>query len=273
MPTRHTQPITHQPQQWQQPPVGPLSMPVDHEPWGSPAPAYQESVLDHWRSPDDEVSDWQAAWEGGQGEPDPRIGRPKRTGSLFALLLAVVAVAATRPAVAVALVLVWCWLARTADRSVTSLVLRRHTRGRRRSDVPLAVVASPWHLLVGALATLAGLVLPLLVGISGVFSAALATVAVTGGSPEPNAAAPIAVGALLAVLVAWWGPGGSALRRGTRSVVRGVAPGRGSHVVVAGALLVAAGLGTWSYARHGTPVWWPWNTPAEIWQSGLGLRR
>ncbi len=72
-------------------------MPVDHEPWGSPAPAYQESVLDHWRSPDDEVSDWQAAWEGGQGEPDPRIGRPKRTGSLFALLLAVVAVAATRP--------------------------------------------------------------------------------------------------------------------------------------------------------------------------------
>lgn len=275
--TRHTQPISHQPQQWQQqqwrPPVGPLSMPVDHEPWATPAPAYQESVLDHWRSPDDDVSDWQAAWEGGQGEPDPRIGRPKRTGSLFALLLAVVALAAARPAVAVALVLVWCWLARTADRSVTSLVLRRHTRGRRRSDVPLAVVASPWHLLVGALATLAGLVLPLLVGISGVFSAALATVAVTGGSPEPNAAAPIAVGALLALLVAWWGPGGSALRRGTRSVVRGVAPGRGSHVVVAGALLVAAGLGTWSYARHGTPVWWPWNTPAEIWQSGLGLRR
>ncbi len=152
---------------------------------------------------------------------------------------------------------------------MTSLVLRRHTRGRRRSDVPLAVVASPWHLLVGALATLAGLVLPLLVGISGVFSAALATVALTGGSPEPNAAAPLAVGALLALLVAWWGPGGSALRRGTRSVVRGVAPGRGSHVVVAGALLVAAGLGTWSYARHGTPVWWPWNTPAEVWQSGL----
>src|SRR6476619_1440184 len=93
--TRHTQPISHQPQQWHQPPVGPLSMPVDHEPWGASAPAYQESVLDHWRSPDDEVSDWQAAWEGGQGEPDPRIGRPQRTGSLFALLLAVVAVAAT----------------------------------------------------------------------------------------------------------------------------------------------------------------------------------
>jgi hypothetical protein len=171
---------------------------------------------------------------------------------------------------ALGVVVLWCWLARTADRSVTSLVMRRHSRGRRRSDVPVAVVASPWHLVVAAVGTLVGLLLPLLVGVSAVFSAALATVAVTGGSPEPNSAAPIAVGSLLGVLVAWWGPGGAALRRGIRSIVRGVAPGpRGSQAVVVVALLAAAGLGVWSYVQHGTPVWWPWHAPAGIW-SGLG---
>ena len=170
-------------------------------------------------------------------------------------------------------IVAWCWMARTAERSVTSLVMRRHHRGRRRSDVPFAVAASPWHLVVGALGTLMGLLLPALVGISAVFSTALATVAVTGGSPEPNSAVPLAVGGLLAALMAWWGPGGAALRRGTRSVVRGLTPGPvGSQVAVVAGLAAAAGLALWSYQHHGAPMWWPWQAPSEIW-AGVGLGR
>ena len=279
---RHTQVIDQRATRaWEQPPpVGPLSLPVDHEPWQRPAPlppppddGRDSSVLAHWDPPADDVSDWQAAWEADPGEPDPRIGRPNRSGTLLALLLAIVAVAANWPVVAAVAIVAWCWMARTAERSVTSLVMRRHHRGRRRSDVPFAVAASPWHLVMGALGTLVGLLLPALVGISAVFSTALATVAVTGGSPEPNSAVPLAVGGLLAALMAWWGPGWAALRRGTRSVVRGLTPGPvGSQVAVVAGLAAAAGLALWSYQHQGAPMWWPWQAPSEIW-AGVGLGR
>jgi serine/threonine protein kinase len=276
--SRHTQVLDQRATRgWEEPrAVGPLSLPLDHEPWDRPEPVDEDdSVLARWDrdEPADEVSDWQAAWDADPGEPDPRIGRPQRTGTLVALLLAVAAVTATWPVVGVVLIAVWCWLARTADRSVTSLVVRRHHRGRRRSDVPLAVAASPWHVVVGALGALGGLLLPALVGVSAVFSTALAVVALTGGSPEPNSALPIAVGGLLATLVAWWGPGGAALRRGTRSVVRGLAPGaRGGQVAVVAGLVVVAVLALWSLQRAGSPLWWPWQAPSEIW-AGVGPRR
>ena len=80
-------------------------------------------------------------------------------------------------------------------------------QGPRRSDVPLAVAASPWHLVVGALATVVSAILPLVVGICAVFSAALGLVAVYGGQPHPNSAGPLAVGAVVAALMAWWGSG------------------------------------------------------------------
>ena len=53
------------------------------------------------------------------------------------------------PVVAVLGLLAWVTLARTADRSVTSLVMRRHERGARGSDVAVAVATSPWHLVLG----------------------------------------------------------------------------------------------------------------------------
>ena len=273
---RHTQVIDQRSTRRRdpQPPIGRLSLPVDSEPYTRAAPEEDDSVLSHWDEPSDDVSDWQAAWEADPQEPDPRIGRPQRSGTLLALLLAVAAAIATVPVVGVVLFVLWCWVARTAERSVTSLVLRRHHRGGpRRSDVPMAVAASPWHVVVGALGALGGLLLPLVVGVSAVFSTALAWVGVAGGSPEPNSALPLAVGGLLGVLVAWWGPGGAALRRGTRSVVRGLAPGaRGAQVAVVTGLLVAAGLALWSYRGGGAPTWWPWQAPSELWAGLPGLR-
>jgi hypothetical protein len=278
-PSRHTQALEQRPTaRWDRPAVAPapVARPVEQPPaepaWAreaawSPEP---EAGLVPWDEPEGEVSEWQAAWEGAAGQPDPRIGRPARTGTLLALLAAVVAGAAGFPVVAAAFALLWSWAARTADRSVTSLVLRRHTRGPRRSDVPLAVVASPWHLVVGALATVVSAILPLLVGICAVFSAALGVVAVYGGQPHPNSSAPLAVGAAVAALMAWWGPGGSGLRRGTRSIVRGVSPGpHGTRVLVGLALVVAVVAVAVCLQHAGVPQWWPAQPPSTL--PGVGL--
>ena len=208
---------------------------------------------------DVQESDWQAAWQGGPGQPDPRIGRPGRIGTLLALMVGVLGVAAVWPVVAIGLVILWFWCARFADRSVTSLVMRRYERGRRRSDVPLAVVASPWHVLVSALATVLGLLLPAVVAIASTFSAAWAVVAVSGGDPHPESSLTLVVGGATGLLMAWWGPGGASLRRGTRSLVRGTAGGRlATDIFVATSLLLGAGLGLWAWLRHGQPDPWPW---------------
>jgi hypothetical protein len=220
--------------------------------------ALATQVFDDDRDPEPE-SDWQAAWESGPGQPDPRIGRPSRLGTLLALMVGVLGVVAVRPVVGIGLIILWSWSARFADRSVTSLVVRRHESGRRRRDVPLAVVASPWHVITSAVATVIALLLPATVAISSTFSAALAIVALSGGDPQPDRSLPLVVGGFAGLLMLWWGPGGTSLRRGSRSLVRGVAPGKvTTAVVVAAFLLLGAGLGVWAWLRLGQPDWWPW---------------
>ena len=262
-------PADEAPVAWVAPPAPAACAPVP-EPAAHPEQAGDELVP--WEG-DEEESDWQAAWSGEAGQPDPRIGRPQRTGTLVALLALIVAGAAVLPVVTAGVAVLWSWAARTADRSVTSLVLRRYAKGRRRSDVPFAVAASPWHLVVGALATVVAAILPLVVGVCAVFSTALAVVAATGGSPEPNSALPLSVGALLAVLMAWWGPGGSGLRRGSRSIVRGVVRGQTvTRVVVLLVLAAAAAAALWSLRQGGVPDWWPSQPPSVLLPDGLTVR-
>ncbi|KGN34366.1 nuclease PIN [Knoellia sinensis KCTC 19936] len=248
-------------------------------------PAPQQPPPQHFNDPADMIFGPQpgrelerTAYPGVDGGPgnwngaprlDPRIGRPSRSGTVAALLALLVATAATAPVVAGIGLLVWNVLARTTDRSVTSLMLRRHDKGVRRSDIPLAVVASPWHLVVGLVASLVGAIMPALMAISGVFVTALAMVGVQGsGSPEPNALGPMAVGGLLAGLMAWWGPGGASLRRGTRSIVRGVSPGPSASRVVVVLLLVAAAAVAFAGVVNGLPSWWPTGT---AWAEQLNL--
>lgn len=207
---------------------------------------------------DADEADWPAAWDAGSGQPDPRIGRPMRAGTLAALGAAFAGAAANWPGVTVLLVLLWCWVARFSDRSVTSLVLRRFARGRRRSDVPMAVVLSPWHVLTSAASTLVTLVLPAVVAVSATFGMVLVISSLTSLAPGPAAAPALVLGFAAGVVVGWWGPGGAALRRGSRSIVRGVVrPGIASEVVVGVLIAGALALLVLSFARQGSFVWWP----------------
>jgi hypothetical protein len=174
---------------------------------------------------------------------------------VLALLAAFVGAAAAWPVAALAVALVLMVLARTVERSTSALARRRYERGPRRTDLVLATVASPWHLarsvLVGAFAAL----LPALMGLAAVFCTGL-VVTRADGTPAPWSLPAIAVGALVALVASWWGPGGGSLRRGTRTVVRTVVPPSEQVVVVLVLVLVAAGCAYYA-VRQGHPSWWP----------------
>ncbi|MEO7069151.1 MAG: hypothetical protein ABI131_01510, partial [Nostocoides sp.] len=198
------------------------------------------------------------SWQGGVEHADPRIGRPNRSGVLAALVVLVAAATAVVPVATVIVVLAWTVVARTADRSVTHLLLRRHASGVRRGDLPVAVASGPWHVLMALLASAIAAVVPFLVGISTTFCTGLAVAAVTGGPARPAMALPLSAGGLFATWMAWWGPGGASLRRGTRSIVRGVTGGAAvRQSLVALVLLGVVALVAVAMMRTGVPVWWP----------------
>jgi len=222
-----------------------------------PDPAYEsDRVADLAYQPDAEQ-----AWQGGSGQPDPRSGGAPRVWTLLALLVGVLGVAAVWPLVAIGVVAAWSWGARFTDRSITSVVMRRQEHGRRRRDVPLAIVASPWHGVVSALAMVLTMLIPAVVAIGSTFFIALAVATVAGGEPAPASSLPLVAGGLLGLLMSWWGVGGASLRRGSRSLVRAVAPGRATtDFVVATLVLMGAGLAAWAWVRHGQLDWWPWSS-------------
>ena len=238
-------------------------LPPPPAPTAAPGPGAQQLPGAGSPVPESE-SDWDAARLGHGPHADPRIGRPKRSGTLLALLTLFAALTARAPLLALLTLFTWATLARTADRSVTSLVVRRHQRGARGSDVAVAVASSPWHLVVGALGAALTVVLPLVVGICAMFATALVLTALTGADAAADGVLPLVTAAFFAALTAWWGPGGASLRRGSRSVVRGATPGAtAARVVVAALLAGAAVLGAASVAADG-PTWWP-RTTAPGW--------
>ncbi|RWU82689.1 serine/threonine protein kinase [Janibacter hoylei PVAS-1] len=189
---------------------------------------------------------------------DPRIGRPRRSDVLAALLAAAVAFGAAVPWAGFALAIGWSWLARTVDRSMTATVRRRHRYGRRRSDGVAALAASPLHLLGAALTTVVAALLPAAVGAAGLVVTAVAQDAVDGRGVRLDAPVPLAVAALLALLIGWWGPGGPSLRRGSRSLVRSVTGVPVARVVITACLVVFAVGVLGALAVGALEVsWWP----------------
>ncbi len=185
--------------------------------------------------------------------------RPHRSGTLAVGLLALCGTAAVAPVGAAIIGAFGMVLARTVDRSSGALVRRRYESGPRRGDRFVAAASSPWHLVVGALTTVPVLVLPLLVGLSAMF---ITGFVLQQSNPAPGRSLSLAVAAGAAVVTAWWGPGGSSLRRGTRSVVRGVSPGRvGAQLLVALLVIVLVAAVVVVLRSGGAPDWSPLTGP------------
>lgn len=211
------------------------------------------------------ISDWEAATFSPAGV-DPRIGRPNRSVEIAATGGMLAALGMAAPLFAFGLFVILGAVARTADRSVTSLILRRTERGIRKSDVPMAVAASPLHFILGLLGSAVFAVIPLIVAIGVMFAVAFGLSASAGDVIEPIRPLPLAAGALSGVLAAWWGPGGASLRRGTRSTIRGVTPGRAGrqvYLVVLAVIALGAVLSLLVYGS-GQPTWWPASGPPQL---------
>jgi hypothetical protein len=221
---------------------------------GGKPPAAQDPWPDN--DLDDDLDDDEAEEGVVVREGDPRIGMPMRTGLLGAAAIAWLGTLMAWPGIAAVVFVVWSVLARATDRSVTALVLRRYDHGRRRSDVPYAVVASPLHLVVGAIATVVGLLLPLGAALAGVFATALLLAGTRDDGLGPGAPLTLAVGGALGLVMAWWGPGGASLRRGSRSIARRVVPVGLPMQVVAGALIVFGVVAGVIALKHGAVLLW-----------------
>ena len=204
---------------------------------------------------------------------DPRIGRAARSGTLAALGALLVVTAAAYPALAVTIALIWSVVARTAERSVTASVLRRHSKGARSGDVARSVAAGPVHVVGGVISTAAASIMPAIVGAAGVFVSLflLRNLATVSDATEYQVA--LATGMALTIFIAWFGPGGASLRRGSRSLARGIAPTATSAQVATGVFLVVAlGLIGALALRTGLPIWTPWTEPPALFNT-IDLRR
>ena len=175
------------------------------------------------------------------------------------MLMAFVGIASAVPVLAWGLYAVWGLVTRTVDKSLTGLVLRRHEVGPRRSDVPMAVLASPWHLISAALGTLLSLLLPLAVAgvVALVFSGLVSsTELMIGVGPDHPLA--VGLGSLIGGWLGWWGLGSTSLRRGSRTVVRGVVPSGVPSVILITLCLVGGGALAYLSLTGGDFVsWWP----------------
>lgn len=248
--------------------MAPVAAPVEPPaPWGQgdwrdprPQPQPQPPAPTPYGQP---PAPARSAWPGVAGTNpdrpgDPRIGKPRRADVLAAVLAAFVALTAAAPWVGLVTALLWSWVARTVDASMTSTVRRRHRSGPRRSDGVIAAAASPWHLLMAGLKALVAALLPLAVAAAGVLATALGQNAVDNLGVRLDAPIPLAVGAFLAFVVSWWGPGGPSLRRGSRSLVRGVTGVPAVRFALIAVLVVLAVGVLGALAAGALDVsWWP----------------
>lgn len=223
----------------------------------------------------DGPADGTAGWDAPpSAPPEP----PRRTGSVLALGLVLVALGATRPGVALVLAVVLAVVVRAVGLAVTVVHERRARRGwsdprREGGDRTRAVVLAPWYLLRAA-----GGVLP-----AALVAASL--VVVVGGvgwwllDSRPDLASrvlgavsdrPWVVPALLALAVAvglvvlWFGPMSVRTRSGARWTLGALAPGTaGAAAVVLVALAATAALVVLVSLGHET-VWWPLPGPPDL---------
>jgi hypothetical protein len=179
---------------------------------------------------------------------------PSVSGTLALALATLTALVTVVPGTVVVLSLLWLVVARVADRTITGVMRRRYAYGPRPGDVGMAVAATPWRVLTALLPAALAALLPAALAVSAAF---LAGSLISPAAPRPLARASLVAAAVTWWLAAWWGPGGTTLRRGTRGIARALAGRRRAHGAVL-ALLALVLLSALVMSRGGAvPDWGP----------------
>jgi predicted Ser/Thr protein kinase len=189
----------------------------------------------------------------GPASPNQQLARSL---VLAALMLALAGLMALTPGFGLLVAAVLIVIARTVDRGSTALMRRRQVRGGRgKSDGLVAAAASPVHLMAASLVTLFCLILPVIVGfiVGGIVSATAASA--QGLDWQPLSAVGFATGGLAGLLMAWIGPGGTSLRRGSKIAVRKAFRPAWLSILIAAVLLGSAALSFTSAANGGGATW------------------
>lgn len=184
------------------------------------------------------------------------------TFPLLGLLALFVALGASWPVVAVCAAVVWSALARTVYASMRGVEERRFDRGPRRSDGFVAVLLSPVRLVPATLTALLSVLGCLVVAVAAMFGTSALVSMTSGLRADPFSEIALAAGMTVGALVGWWGIGGTALRRGSRAMVRVVSPGRAGPILVGTVLLAAAA--TLAIRLQGTGVVPDWAPLADV---------
>lgn len=180
---------------------------------------------------------------------------------LLGLLAALAGLAMCLPVVAVLVAAGWSVVARTVEASSLALFTGAAERGRRRSDLPLAVLASPLRAFPALLTTVLVMVVSGIVAGGAALGAAAMLTGATGRLMSAESEPVLAIALVVGVLVGWWGPAGTSLRRGSRRTMRALTLGRAGALVVTVALLLVGGyFALRSQASGVSPEWYPWST-------------
>jgi hypothetical protein len=196
------------------------------------------------------------------GQPAKAAPTGRRTAVIVGFMVALTGLIALTPLVGSAVAVVLLVLARTVDRSSTALMRRRQVRGRSgKSDGVVAAAASPLQLAMAALITLPCLILPLIMAvvIGGIVTGVAATTYDLNW--QPLSAVGFGSAALTALFTAWWGPGGSSLRRGAHIAARNTFRAHWLSALMAVVLLAIGGI-TFYQATQGAGAEWA-RTPIE----------
>ena len=95
----------------------------------------------------------------------------------------------------------------------------------------------------------------MLLGVATAFCVGL-VLPMSDGSAHPASLTAVGAGAAIALLTAWWGPGGGSLRRGTETTLRVLVPRTQRWTWALVLVVLGAGLAWWA-VRQGEPSWWP----------------
>jgi hypothetical protein len=239
--------------------AAPADMPLPYQS-GPPAP-YSQAYPQPYQQPGPSAPVQPAAPPVQPGKAPP-TGR--RTAVVVGFMVALTGLIALTPVVGSAVAVILLVLARTVDRSSTALMRRRQVRGRSgKSDGVVAAAASPLQLVMAFLITLPCLILPLItaVVVGGIVTGVAATA--YDLTWQPLSAVGFGSAALTALFFAWWGPGGSSLRRGAHITARNTFRAHWLSALMAVVLLAIGGI-TFYKATQGAGADWarnPISTP------------